>query len=62
MFLHFKLCFSAYCAATAVPILLEIKIISSYSEKGTFSNWGSVLFIASFMIGSSSAGVRPWKV
>ena len=45
-----------------VPMLLEIKIISSYSEKGTFSNWGSVLFIASFMIGSSSAGVRPWKV
>ena len=27
-------------------MLLEIKIISSYSVKGTFSNWGSVLFIA----------------
>ena len=43
-------------------MLLEIKIISSYSEKGTFPNWGSVLFITSFMIGSSSAGVRPWEV
>ena len=29
-------------------MLLEIKIISSYSEKGTFSNWGERSFYCQF--------------
>ena len=33
-----------------------------FRERNGFPIGGAFLFIASFMIGSSSAGVRPWKV